>query len=105
MVGQADTVMEMGSTVTGGAGSQRTQEATTETDGAATAFTINIADLPDEQKTMVRAAGINGEQIVVTNDMKACAESGVGVARTQAIAGDDKPTMFVGAKLVTCYNR
>jgi hypothetical protein len=70
-----------------------------------TAFTIKTSDLSSEQKAMLTTAGIDGEEIVITNEMKACAEQSIGVERTAAFADGEKPTVIEAGKLLVCYNQ
>ncbi len=77
----------------------------TVTSPTATAFVIKVSDLPEAQKTMLSTAGVTGDEIIITNEMKVCAEASIGIDRTLAISGGAKPTLLEGAKLVTCYNQ
>jgi hypothetical protein len=70
-----------------------------------TAFTIKTNDLSMEQKAMLATAGIDGDEIVITNQMKTCAEQSIGVDRTAAFAGGEKPTVMEAGKLLVCYNK
>lgn len=84
-----------------------TNSTTTTTTGSstATAFTVNVSDLSSEQRTALTASGFEGDEIVITNAMKACAEQSIGVERTQAFADGEKPTVIEMGKLLVCYNK
>ncbi|MES2966395.1 MAG: hypothetical protein V4668_01250, partial [Patescibacteria group bacterium] len=68
------------------------------------AFRIKMSALPQEQQTMLRTAGITGDEIEITNAMRACAERSIGVNRTREISTGSNPSIVEGAKLVACYN-
>lgn len=78
---------------------------TTSNTSSDTAFVIRIADLPEAQQSMLRATGIKGDDIVITNAMKTCAESSVGVDRTAEISKGATPSVIEGTKLVACYSQ
>jgi hypothetical protein len=63
-----------------------------------------VRDLPEAQQAAARLAGIEDE-IVITNEMKICAESNLGITRTSEIASGAKPTMAESVQLVACYNQ
>ena len=81
-----------------------TSSASTTDSDSATAFTIKVANLPSPQQTMLRSAGFNGDVIIITNKMKACAESSLGADRIAAVSRGEKPTVIEAAKLMICYN-
>jgi len=74
-------------------------------DDSGVAFTIDVADLTAEQQTMLRAAGLNQSQIVVTNKMKTCAEERLGAERVNAFSRGEKPTVGEWSTLLICYNQ
>lgn len=70
-----------------------------------TAFAVKVADLSSNQQAVLKVAGFSAtDEIVITNKMKACAESSIGTERTAAMAQGDKPTFTEGAQLLICYN-
>ena len=73
--------------------------------GAAVAFTISIANLPDAQKALLRTMGITGDTIPITNDMLVCAEAAVGNERITEIKNGVVPSMSEGLKLAGCYQK
>lgn len=72
-------------------------------DGSGVAFTINIEGLSESQKALVRSMGIDGNEIVVTNDMYNCAVAKVGEGRLIEIKNGATPSFSEGASLMACY--
>jgi hypothetical protein len=79
-----------------------TQETTAVTPGATT-NTGGSVSLPQGQLDMLKSFGIDPATVSVTPAMMACAEGKVGAPRFTEIKNGATPTMFEGAKLVTCY--
>lgn len=70
------------------------------------AFAIKVADLSTEQQAMLSSTGFGvDDEIIITNKMKTCAETSIGVERTKALTIGEKPTFIEGAKLLVCYNQ
>lgn len=90
------------STVTGNANTEGSTQTVTEPDGVA--FTINVSNLPDSQKTMLRTMGVEGNEIEITNGMMACAEAKVGSERLRAIRDGASPSISEGFSLMSCYS-
>jgi hypothetical protein len=68
-----------------------------------TAFVIPMSRLSESQRAFVRTAGVEGEEIVVTNAMVACAEASIGATRVAEIKNGASPSMSEGIKLMACY--
>ncbi len=79
-------------------------DAYTGSDPDGVAFTINLESVPEAQRAFLRAAGIEGNTLNVTNSMYACAESSLGSARIGEIRNGAVPTTLEGAQLMACYN-
>jgi hypothetical protein len=75
------------------------------TSSADTAFTIKVADLPTEQQSVLRTTGFDGEEIVITNAMKTCAERNISSERMAALVDGELPTMVEAGQLLVCYNQ
>lgn len=75
-----------------------------EEEAAETAFTIDISRLSDTQQAAVRAAGVEGEEIVITRGMVACAEAEMGSTRVAEIEDGAEIGVREGITLVACYN-
>ncbi len=79
------------------------EEVPTVEDPDGVAFTINIENIPEAQRTFLRTMGIDGNEIVVTNQMLACAEAKLGSARMTEIQNGATPSMSEGVSLMACY--
>lgn len=89
-------------------GERPTNEATTESTLAPgnpdeTAFTIKMSDLSESQRTAIRAAGVSGDEIVITKGMVACVEADLGAQRTMELSGGSSPTISEAVTIVACY--
>jgi hypothetical protein len=93
--GAADSVAKQLPSSTQGENTEATPGATTNTGGS--------VSLPQGQLDMLKSFGIDPATVSVTPAMMTCAEGKVGAARFTEIKNGATPTMFEGAKLVTCY--
>ena len=73
-------------------------------DSAGVAFTIDVSTLSSGQRSALRAAGVSGDEIVVTKGMVACMEVEVGAERMVAIQNGDSPSISEGLALMGCYS-
>jgi len=69
-----------------------------------TAFVIEVDRLSSEQQIAIRAAGVGGEEIVITRGMVACAETEIGSERVVEIENGASISMSEGITLIACYN-
>jgi mannose/fructose/N-acetylgalactosamine-specific phosphotransferase system component IIC len=69
-----------------------------------TAFTIQVESLPSAQQMMLRAAGVDGDSVVITKGMVACAETKMGASRVIEIQNGAQISMSEGSALIGCYN-
>ena len=65
--------------------------------------TINTSNLPDGQRKMLEALGIDANSVTITPEMVACAEAKLGAARIEEIKNGATPSFSEGASLVACY--
>lgn len=65
--------------------------------------TINTDNLTDSQRQMLKALGIDADNITITPQMVACAEAKLGAARIEEIKNGASPSFSEGAALVACY--
>jgi hypothetical protein len=68
------------------------------------AFTIDVSTLSSSQRTALQAAGVSGDEIVITKGMVACMEVDVGAERMVAIQNGDSPSISEGLALMGCYS-
>lgn len=76
----------------------------TEAEANETAFVVAMDRLSDTQQVAVRAAGVEGDEIVITRGMVVCAESEMGSSRVAEIEGGASISMSEGVTLISCYN-
>lgn len=74
-------------------------------EAAETAFVIEVDRLSDTQKAAIRAAGVDGDEIVITRGMVACAEAEIGSSRVAEIEDGASISMSEGVTLIACYNK
>jgi len=67
-------------------------------------FTISMSQLSDDQQTILRTAGVDDDEIVITRAMVVCAEAELGAQRVAEIEDGATITMSEGVTLVACYN-
>jgi hypothetical protein len=67
------------------------------------AFVIDVSSIPETQRAFLTTMGIEGNEIVVTKTMLACAEASIGVERMAEIQYGATPSMSEGLKLAGCY--
>jgi len=65
--------------------------------------TVSANNLTDGQKAMLKAMGVDTDNITITPEMVACAEAKLGSARIEAIKNGATPSFSEGATLVACY--
>ncbi len=68
------------------------------------AFTINVNTLSSSQRTALRAAGVSGDELVITKGMVACSEAEIGADRMLAIQSGGSPSLTEGTAIVSCYS-
>ncbi len=69
-----------------------------------TGFTISIATLPETQQFALRSMGVDGDELVITSTMVACAEVKLGAARVTEIKNGAGVSMSEGVTLIGCYS-
>lgn len=68
------------------------------------AFTIEVANLPEDQQAALKAMGMNDTSIEITNAMLTCARVDMSETRVKEIEDGASVTASEGIKLVSCYN-
>lgn len=76
-----------------------------ETEKNQPAFTIVISDLPEAQRSALKAMGVDGNEIVVTEGMLACAETKIGADRMNEIRNGTAPSTGESISLFACYSQ
>ena len=71
--------------------------------GDAAAFTINVENIPETQRALLKTMGITGNEIVVTNTILACAQVEIGIDRMVEIQNGATPSVSEGLALAGCY--
>ena len=79
-------------------------EAEATSDQVSGSVSIAASNLTDGQKKLLSALGIDADNITVTPEMIACAETSLGDARVTEITNGATPSFGEGLKLAACYN-
>lgn len=66
---------------------------------------VDIGALPEGQRTLLRALGIEGDTVTLTPQMIACAEAKVGTERLEEIQNGATPSFSEGLSLFGCYRQ
>lgn len=82
----------------------REQREAEEAEAQEVAFTIEVANLPEEQRASLQAMGITDTSLQITNGMLECARVDMSETRVNEIMSGATTTASEGMKLVSCYN-
>ena len=72
----------------------------TESDGA---VAVSADSMTDAQVKLANALGIDPNSVTITDEMVACAEAKVGVARVEEFKNGATPSFSEGVQLAACY--
>lgn len=67
--------------------------------------TISTASMTTEQQAALKKLGVEGDEIVITPTMIACAEAKIGTARVDEIMNGATPSFTEGVALMACYSQ
>ena len=97
-----EATTEVGESIVPGNNDTQGQNANAQTtQGGGT--TVNTSSLPESQRQMLEALGIDADNITITAEMVACAEAKLGAARVEEIKNGATPSFTEGATLIACY--
>lgn len=85
--------------VTGQASGDQNTPAAATNDGATTVS----SNMTEDQRNLINALGLDPNNVTITAEMIACAETKLGASRVEEIKNGATPSFTEGASLVVCY--
>lgn len=101
-----DTVAPKNSETSTPSPATQTESASEDTSSVPETETIDVASqMTESQKNLLRSFGLNPDEVTITAEMVACAETKVGASRVEEIKNGATPSFMEGASLLACYSQ